>query len=259
VVAPRHAGSFPDEKAPRTPSFDLSRAGSDVSTLPGWTKDAPTLSDQTIAGVDNIYRLAAGSLRAVDEGVERLYQALADTGELDNTVFVFTSDNGYHYGDRRIIIGKSDQYEESVHMPLLVRGPGFPAGRVVTQPVANVDLAPTIAGIAGVPLGREADGVPLGRFVADPTYGANRTVVIENGPLQGRRTYKGVRDQRWTYIESLDSRYGIVHELYDRSVDPYETHNLVNDGNAVLYLLERAKRAGDLAQCTGAACYFDAP
>jgi N-acetylglucosamine-6-sulfatase len=251
VPAPRHAGAFPTEQAPRTPAFNLA----DVTTMPPWIHDAPLLSATQIANMDNVYRIAAASLLAVDEGVEKLYGALRDKGELDNTLFVYTSDNGYHYGDHRMLLGKSDQYEESLRVPLLVRGPGFPAGRVATQPVANIDLAPTVAAVAGVDLGRTADGVALTRFAADPGFGARRTVVIENGPLMGRRTFVGIRDERWTYIESSTGE----RELYDRSTDPYETVNVYGQRWAGLGQLSAARRTAQLRACAGDPCHLGAP
>jgi N-acetylglucosamine-6-sulfatase len=246
--APRHEGLFPTEKAPRTPAVNLT----DVSSLPPWIRDAPPITN--LAGIDNVYRQAARSLQAVDEGVERLHSALKAKGELDNTVFLFTSDNGYHYGDHRVTLGKSDQYEETLRVPLIVRGPGFPAGRRVNQPVANVDLAPTLVGVAGIGLGREPDGFDLRPFITDRTRGVNRPVLIENGPLWGRRTWVGVRDPRWTYVESSTGD----RELYDRLNDPYETRNLygnpANNADTRLAQYYGSVQTNRLKACSGANC-----
>jgi arylsulfatase A-like enzyme len=246
VAAKRHEGQFTKETVPRTPAYNQA----DVSTMPSWIAQQPLLDDQTLGNIDNLYRVGARSLLAVDEGVEKLYRALQDKGELDNTVFVYTSDNGYHYAEHRIPWGKSDQYEESLRVPLLVRGPYFPPGRTVNQPVANIDLAPTIAAVAGVPPGLPVDGVPLFPFVNQPTYGTKRSIVVENGPLWGRRTYSGVRDDRWVYLVSSNGE----RELYDLSKDPGETVNRVNDPNAVLAVLNGDKRLQELKTCAGAAC-----
>ena len=77
--------------------------------------------------------------------------ALAATGRLANTYIVFASDNGYHMGEHRMLPGKYTPYETDIHVPLIVRGPGVPAGVVRSQFVGNVDLAETFADLAGVP------------------------------------------------------------------------------------------------------------
>jgi N-acetylglucosamine-6-sulfatase len=168
---------------------------------------------------------------------------------------VFTSDNGFHYGTHRMLMGKSTEYEEAVRVPLLVRGPGFPKGRTATQPVANVDLAPTIAAVTGVDLGRVADGMPLTRFAYDPAYGIRRPVVIENGPLWNRRTFVGVRDDRWTYITSSTGE----RQLYDRWSDPHEVNNLVGVPWAALAELNGARLTNQLRTCAGTACHVILP
>jgi arylsulfatase A-like enzyme len=248
IPAPRHVNSLVGTQAPRSPSYNQP----DVSTMPPWISSLPLLDAQAIKGVDNIYRLDDEALLSVDDLVARVYGALRDTGELDNTIFMFTSDNGYHYGDHRILVGKSDEYEESIRVPLLVRGPGFPAGRTVGQPTANIDLAPTITAATGVTPGRTADGVPLTGFVTSSFYGAHRPVVIENGPLLGRRTYTGVRDDRWVYIVSSTGD----KELYDLANDPDETKNLAGQNSPTikyeLYVL--GQETSQLRSCAGAAC-----
>jgi N-acetylglucosamine-6-sulfatase len=246
LPAARHEQLFYGLTAPRTPAFDQP----DVSTMPSWIAGKPRLDAAQVPAIDRLYRAGARSLQAVDEGVEKLYRALQDTGELDNTVFVYTSDNGFHYGDHRIPVGKSDQYDETLRVPLLVRGPYFPAGRTVTQPVANVDLAPTISAVARVAPGLPADGVPLFPFVNRPGYGTKRSIVIENGPLWGRITWSGVRDDRWVYIVSSNGE----RELYDLAKDPYETVNRVSDPNAVLAVLNADKRLKELKACAGVTC-----
>src|SRR6185436_10665772 len=114
-----------------------------------------------------------------DEMVARLVGALAETGELDRTLFVFTSDNGFFHGEHRIKDGKFLPYEEAIRVPLLVRGPGFPAGAAAKQLVANIDLAPTLLFAAGATAGRQLDGVPLQALAADPTVERSRALLLE--------------------------------------------------------------------------------
>src|SRR6185503_6492010 len=97
----------------------------------------------------------------VDELVDRLMQALAAHGELESTYIFFTSDNGFQFGAHRLDHGKGDAYEESIRVPLIVRGPGVPEGRALDHLTLNIDLAPTIAELAGRAVPAAADGRSL--------------------------------------------------------------------------------------------------
>src|SRR6185436_20600727 len=105
-----------------------------------------------------VYRARLASLLAVDDLVERLVNALADTGQLERTVILFTSDNGFLLGEHRIPDQKYYPYEESIRVPLIIRGGGFPAGATALQQVSNVDLAPTIVALTGAQPRRVLDG-----------------------------------------------------------------------------------------------------
>src|SRR3712207_421461 len=99
--------------------------------------------------MEDLYRDRLGSMLAVDEMVERLVDALRESGELDNTYLVFTSDNGFHLGQHRLTTGKWTAYEEDIRVPLIVRGPGVPEGQNLEHLVLNNDLAPTFAELGG--------------------------------------------------------------------------------------------------------------
>jgi arylsulfatase A-like enzyme len=143
--APRHAGLFAGVKAPRTPSFNEP----DVSDKPLWVQSMPVLSVTEIASIDDLHRKRLRSLQAVDDMVATIVQKLEELGQLGNTYIFFTSDNGFHLGQHRLPQGKLTPYEEDILVPLLVRGPGVPAGRVLDHITGNVDLAPTFAELAG--------------------------------------------------------------------------------------------------------------
>jgi N-acetylglucosamine-6-sulfatase len=158
--APRHANLFPDGKAPRTPGYDES----DVGDKPQYIKDLPPIDAANQKVIDDIYRKRIQSLQAVDEGIATIVDQLQRNGQLANTYFVFTSDNGFHLGQHRMPAGKQTAYEEDIHLPLMVRGPGITAGVTSQAIVGNVDLAPTFAAIAGATMADDPDGrsiVPL--------------------------------------------------------------------------------------------------
>ncbi len=135
--APRYSTLFLNVTAPRTPSFNE---------------------------VDALYRRRLRFLQAVDEMVASLIGTLASIGQLDNTHIFFTSDNGFHLGQHRMREGEKNHYEEDIHVPLIVRGPGVPARHAVDHLAVEIDLAPTLAGLGGAAVPHFADGrslVPL--------------------------------------------------------------------------------------------------
>src|SRR5215213_2535169 len=145
---------------PRPPSFDED----DVSDKPAWIRDNPPLDPEQIAYAEDLYRKRLQSMLAVDDMIGRLVGELRKSGELDNTYFFFTSDNGFHFGTHRLSVGKWTAYEEDIRVPLIVRGPGVPEGAKLEHLVLNNDLAPTFAELGGAEVPSFVDGrslVPL--------------------------------------------------------------------------------------------------
>jgi N-acetylglucosamine-6-sulfatase len=155
--APRHASLFPDVIAPRPPSFNEP----DVSEKPDYIKTRPLLTPNQVSGIDEDYRNRLRTLQAVDEAVAAVLDALAATGRLSNTYIFLSSDNGYHMGEHRLMPGKYTPYETDIHVPLIVRGPGVPAGVVRNQVAGSLDLAETFADLAGAPPLPFSDGRSL--------------------------------------------------------------------------------------------------
>jgi N-acetylglucosamine-6-sulfatase len=211
VPAPRDVGAFASAPLPTSPSFDEA----DVSDKPAEVQANPRINRRDRAAMTEHYRSRLESLLAVDDLVADVVAELQATGELDNTILVFTSDNGYLQGEHRFQRGKGHPYEESVRVPLLIRGPGFPAGTSVGVPVANIDLAPTIAAAAGaVPL-RDVDGVDLRDVVARPAAFADRSVLLER---YAGGCFSGVRTSSAVYVRYTTGE----EELYDLAHDPYQ-------------------------------------
>ena len=140
VVAPRHSGSFAGQMPPADPSYNEA----DISDKPSHIGRRGNLSPETETDIRRAYQRRLAALLAVDDAVERIVNTLERTGELDNTLIIFTSDNGFFHGEHRVPFGKLLPYEPSIQVPLVMRGPGVPKGRRRGQLVENVDLAPTI-------------------------------------------------------------------------------------------------------------------
>jgi N-acetylglucosamine-6-sulfatase len=214
--ARRHKGEFQFEPFPKVASFDERRVGD----KPSFVRDEPRLNPFALAKLRDRYRARLASLLAVDDLVARIFATLESTGELDETYVMFTSDNGYLMGEHRMI-GKTLLYEESVRVPLLLRGPGIRAGGVHGGATANVDLAPTIYDITGIRPLTEPDGVSLLPVARRGARGDRRWVLLEN------QRSAGVTDGRWVYLEHEPDGIGMrEYELYDLRSDPRELRNL---------------------------------
>lgn len=181
--APRYADAFPGAAAPRTSSFNET----DVSDKPAWVQSRPRLSGNQIGQLDSLYRKRLQSMLAVEDLLEELISTLERTGQLENTYIFFTSDNGFHMGQHRLMSGKNTAFDEDLRVPLIVRGPEVLAGRVVEQFALNIDFAPTFAELAGATPPDFVDGrslVPLLRRTL-PASGWRQAFLMEHGFLEG--------------------------------------------------------------------------
>jgi arylsulfatase A-like enzyme len=260
--AKRHAALFPDLKAPRTPSFNEA----DVRDKPKPVRRLRLLDAGTIGDIDALYRKRIRSLQAVDEAVSAIVEALADTGRLDNTYIVFSSDNGFHLGQHRMKPGKYTPYEPDVHVPLLVRGPGVPRGMMVDALTLSVDFAPTFAELAGATMAVDPDGRSLVPFLKGEPPSAwrqaalleqfafapappKKDVIQEPGESGNFPYHRGVRTATYKYVE-----YGTGEkEVYNLKKDPDELLNLSGQVPKA-WLDSVAKLAADLAACKAAGC-----
>jgi len=246
--APRHRDAFAATPFPRAPSFDEVEIGD----KPQVVADRPRLDPATVAGIEENWRQEQESLLAVDEAVAGIVQTLRTTGELANTLIVFTSDNGYMHGEHRAEAEKVLLYEESVRVPLIMRGPGVPRGFRDPRPVANIDVAPTFADAADATPRRVFDGRSLFPQLADPTAWFGRDILLENGNgANSVPAYRAIRTSRFVYAEHLTTG---EYELYDLELDPNEMRSV--DGTAEYEAVERdlANRLRLLKRCAGRGC-----
>jgi arylsulfatase A-like enzyme len=246
--APRHRDLFAGTPFPRTPNFDEAKIGD----KPQVVADRPRLDPLTIAGIEENWRQELESLQAVDEAVARVVDTLARTGELANTLIVFTSDNGFMHGEHRAKAEKVLLYEESARVPLVMRGPGIPRGFRDPRPVANIDVAPTIVDATGAPAGRRPDGRSLLPLLADRSAWWGRDILLENGNgANGVPSYRAIRTNRFVYAEHLTTG---EYELYDLSSDPYQLENLERRTRFAAIKRDLAARLRLLRRCAGRGC-----
>jgi arylsulfatase A-like enzyme len=200
---------------------------------------------------DSVVRDQLRTLAAVDEGVGQLLRALRGRGELDNTVFIFTSDNGYLLGEHGQFDNKRFAYEESIRVPFIIRYPrlGRP-GRAVDALALNIDVAPTLVEMAGAEPLEGAQGKSLVPLLRGESAAWRDSFLAEyylEKVAPRAPTWQAIRTARWKYIHYPELEG--MDELYDLQADPHEMRNLINEPAAGQELarlrneLERLKQA----------------
>ena len=247
--APRHEHAFDGLAPPANPAYNEA----DVSDKPE-SLQSPLLTEEDFAHMQALAEGRAEALLAVDDGVQQLVDTLQAAGELDNTYFVFTSDNGFFLGEHRRRSGKIEHYEPASGVPLVIRGPGIPTGS--TDAVVGLhDLAPTILGVTqswGAVTDFVLDGRDLLPLAQDPTLPADRDLLIRaRRPGTAGLSYVAVRtDGGWKYVRYANGAL----EMYDLNADPYELDNLAGREEFAAVEQELAARLTAIERCTGDAC-----
>jgi N-acetylglucosamine-6-sulfatase len=292
--ATRHYGTFAGAPYPHSRSQGFNEGN--VNDKPRFIREAPYLSPLETHTYRTYYQKGLESLRSVDEGVHAIVQTLGALHRLRNTYIIFTSDNGFFYGEHRLTGGKFLAYEPSTHLPLLIRGPGIKPGTSTGELASVTDIAPTILELAEVTPDKSIDGRSLVPYIKDPELRTRRALlyesfvetsdVLQNGgapeyePATGasaRVSASGPkRAGRSTATASIVAPpkdyeglrlgpYKYIEwpdgekELYDINKDPYELNNIVRESN---YFPIRAFMHAQLIRmetCVGRKCSEPAP
>jgi arylsulfatase A-like enzyme len=261
--APRHRWMFRHLRPPRSAAFNA------VTThAPGWLGRRPALTARRRGKLTRDYRMRARAVQAVDEMIGRLRAKLRATGVARRTYFVFSSDNGYHLGEHRLLAGKRTAFDQDIRVPLIIAGPGVPHGRDSQALVGTVDLAPTFEDWARVAPDARRDGRPLTPLLhRRRPSGWRRALLIEHseagvatgdpdaqGWAQGRPpSYAALRTRWTTYVEYANGD----REFYDRRHDRFELHNRAGRLSSAQLArlsaaLKRYRHCAGASACTGA-------
>jgi N-acetylglucosamine-6-sulfatase len=249
---------FRGEPLPQPASFDEA----DMSDKPDWAQ-RPLLSDEKIKALEVRWRCGLATLRALDRSVGKVISALEASGELDNTVIIFLSDNGYFFGEHRRDGDKRLPLEPALHVPMAI---SVPDGlRTSEQPgtseelVSTVDLAPTVLDYAEAEMCAEGgrcatmDGRSLRPLLeGSDQWPRDRGIPVE---LSDGFTYEAVRTPSWLYVEMSETRAGPLDrpavELYDLQKDPDQLVNLAGTGKRTQIEADLAARLDVLRRCSG--------
>ncbi len=256
VPAPRDENDFPGLTAPRDPAFDAAN-----TDAPAWLSHFTALGPEEIEQIDEQFRKRAQAVQAVDRMIGEIEATLRARGLARNTYLVFSSDNGLHMGQHRLMPGKQTAFDTDIRVPLIIVGPGVPAGRTVSALAENIDLCPTFERLGGAPVGVAVDGHSLaGLLHGQPAVAWRREVLIEHHgpvldagdpdlPTRGAGnppSYEALRTPTSLFVEYDTGEL----EYYDLRTDPFELNNIAVDlSPAHLRRLRRALKA--IEHCHG--------
>lgn len=276
--APRHYDWFKGVRHPhdRSEGFDEGN----VSDKPRFIRDADHLTPVEKRIYRVYYQKQLDSLRTIDDGVKRILDTLGQLRRLRNTYVIFTSDNGFFFGEHRLLGGKFLAYEPATHMPFLIRGPGIRPGSQTGELAANIDVTPTLLELAGAEADKSIDGRSLVPYLRDPELRSRRPILFESfvetndveangaisraGASRARRNgdkatasllappkdYAGIRLGPYKYIAWPSGE----KELYDINKDPNELNSLHKVPNffPIRNFLHRQMKR--LTDCVGRGC-----
>ncbi len=259
VPAPVDRRDFAGLRAPRPPSFDVV-----PRDAPQWLAGHPRLTRRQLARIDWAFRRRAQSVQAVDRMIGEIELALTANGLSSDTYLVFSSDNGLHTGEYRLMPGKLTAFDTDIRVALIVTGPGVPSGSRTPLMAENVDLAKTFSAIGGGTLAGDGHSLLPVLDGHSPPRWRNAVLIEHQGsPLSVRdpdyqqpasgspTTYEAMRTDSFVYVEYADGE----REFYDVRTDPFELDNTAGRLNR-RQLARLHAELGALERChRGKACW----
>jgi arylsulfatase A-like enzyme len=256
--APRDKDAFPGLTAPRGPAFNEA----DMSDKPAWIKSHPALKPKQLTTIDTSFRKRAQAVQAVDKMIGDLRTSLRKAGVDRDTYLVFTSDNGFHMGEHRLMQGKMTAYDTDIRVPLVVTGPGVTAGRTTDALAQNTDLCPTFETLGGATVPATVDGRSLVPVLKGGAQTRDGVLIEHHGPDHQATdpdlpapgsgnppSYEALRTGNEVYVEYADGE----REYYDIKRDPNELDNTVNQVPAAR-LSRLRSTLHHLEKCSGQEC-----
>jgi arylsulfatase A-like enzyme len=263
-----------------------------VNDKPRFIREAPYLSATEIHTYRVYYQNCLNALISVDEGVKQIVDQLGALHRLRNTYILFTSDNGFFFGQHRLVGGKFLAYEPSTHLPLIIRGPGIKPDTSTGQLASTIDIAPTILELAEVTPDKSVDGVSLMPYAKETSLRSRRPLLfesfvqtddVEQGGQAGTSTEAAAGERaaagaargklgvnppaHASVVAPPKNYYGIrlgpykyiewpdgEKELYDINKDPYELNNIVRDPNMIPIRAFLHNELVRLEECHGRTC-----
>lgn len=257
IPAERHKGKYKNEEVihPST----MANAEENFSDKPKWVSEQRygwhgvdyMYHGELGISFDDFYRRYCETLLALDEGIGSVLNTLVETGLDQSTVVFYMGDNGFSLGEHGLI-DKRHMYEESMRIPLLVYAPEFlKPGTKVPELVQNIDIAPTILGLAGIETPKHMDGKSFLPLLKGEKVEWRDSVFYEyfwERTFPHTPTMFGIRTNKFKYV----TYHGVwdIDELYDIENDPEEKSNLINKAEYQNLIKEFNKKVYDWLEST---------
>ena len=227
----RYASSFLTGSIPKTPAWD---ARPDAAA-PAWLQIIPPLRDTTKVDLEAKYVMRLQGSAGIDDAIQKVRARISAMGLAGQTYVIFTADNGYHMGEMSLRAGKMTPFDFDSNVPFVIVGPGIAPGSASDELTMNIDIAPTLLDLAGVPIPATMDGRSMVPVFAGSTNGRTmaviehlQTVMDPDDPDYAEPkagdppTYTALRGKGWLYAEYATGEA----TYYDMTTDPYQLHNI---------------------------------
>jgi len=243
VVSPKYDGTLDDIPINYSPSVNTMIENFSVPFI-----NAKQIENQDC--LDRVFKDMAESMLSVDELIGKVFKSLEDLNETENTIVIFTSDNGFLFGEHGMYT-KGLPYDEATRVPLFIKTSSPPT--TIENLIINNDLAPTIADFARVTAEIQHDGKSLVPLIQDNSLNFRDSFLIEGVKVSGM-WYHAIRGQDFLYIEyRLNQTFT---EFYDLKTDPYQQVNIADCTNQEC--LEKIEVLGNLIEdfktCKNGSC-----
>lgn len=235
---------------PISPSFNET----DFSDKPELPRKRQPITKAGQICIDSVFSSGIQSMMAVDDLIGNIVHSLENINELDNTVIIFTSDNGFLFGDHSLV-GKTYPYENSIRVPLVISSPGFNGSQSSSRLVINNDLAPTILELTGAQADIPMDGRSLIPLLMNPDEEIWRDKFLVQSWDMGsmKYPYKAIRSSTGIYIENQEL---VKDEFYDFEKDPYQLDNKIDCTEPICLkkINQHQSWLSDLKNCKDGTC-----
>ena len=228
IPADRHKRLYAKATIPHRPNYRQPPKGKPA--LLREIADFPPLGPATGTD-DETIRNRLRMLSSADEGLGAILKELKSQKQLDNTLIIFTSDEGYFYGEHGLSVERRLAYEESIRIPLFMRWPKLiRPGTRIDQFALGIDIAPTLLEVGGAPIPQTTDGRSLMPLLRGEKVQWRDSFLVEYYsdkvfPRVANMGYQAVRTSRWKLIHYVD--LDAMDELYDLQDDPFEMKNVI--------------------------------
>jgi arylsulfatase A-like enzyme len=237
--APRDLFKLTGTSLPKLDAFNEK----DITDKPRWFRKQAKkrLTKKQVVLIDNERRRQEEQLASVDQAVGKLVQGLKDKGILDDTYIIFSSDNGFFRGEHRIATGKYLPYDPASRVPLIITGPGIPAGGVSSELVWNGDITQTILQIASGSQDNSLDGRSFLPFAENPALRSTRPVLLEGDTGPGGT---GAESAQSSSARAREARVGVAGKRGVKNLEqePDAIKSATNTNSAPAYRSIRTDR-----------------